>query len=268
MKISTVTLIAFSFAASVSVRAQMMDTNFLNFIFPKNPISMKKNNDPCFVRAQKMLPRGSALITQSGDMNEGGITAVIHAATGAMTRSGGEFEPNPESIRNSIRNSLILAKRFKHKKVAIPFLGGGIFAARMGVSKEELADIIVKASLDYKKKLAVVFVLFTSSEEKIFTESLEKISKDPEYVAKLANASVVKGSITEFSVHKSSAIVNAANMEVVFGGGISGAIGSATGISNEIDSQAGEFIRNAGMNCFSEDEEDSHEINEVVDVEN
>src|SRR5690606_33576977 len=63
----------------------------------------------------KMLPRGSAVITPSGELAEGGITHVIHAASGAMTRNGGPFEPTLGSIGDSVKNALILANRYHHK---------------------------------------------------------------------------------------------------------------------------------------------------------
>jgi O-acetyl-ADP-ribose deacetylase (regulator of RNase III) len=267
MNRSSLGILVVSFAASLSAHAQMMETNFFNKIFPKNPVSMKSNNDACFVKATKMLPRGAALITESGEMAQNGIIAVIHAASGAMTKSGGVYEPTTDSVKSSIRNSLILARKFKHRRVAIPFIGGGIFASRMGVTKEELAEIIVGASLQYKKQLEVVFVLFSAAEEKMFNETLERKRQDPKSTIDALNASVVKGSITDFSVHGASAIVNAANMEVAFGGGISGAIGSATGKADEIDSKAEELIEIVGRNCFLDEVETQVEEDEMFDEE-
>lgn len=263
MKLSTLAVLAISLA-SVGAHAQSMKKpNLLDKLFPKKPISMVKKSDPCFVKQNSMLPRGSSLITQLGEMTKDGIVAILHAATGAMTRSGGEFEPNPESIGNSILNSLKLARSYEHKRVAIPFIGGGIFAGRMGVTKEELTEIIVKATLKNKKRLEVVFVLFSDAEEKMFSASVEKNAKNDPKVK------VVKGSITDFSVHGASAIVNAANMEVVFGGGISGVIGSATGQAEEIDEKAAELIEGVAKQCSKEypvgagpEGEDEEEVSE------
>jgi O-acetyl-ADP-ribose deacetylase (regulator of RNase III) len=243
MKLSIFCLMAVltsSFSAFSQINPD--NRNIWDKVFHKNPVSMRKNNDVCFVQAEKMLPRGSALITTSGDMNKEGISAIIHAATGAMTKSDGEFEPTVDSIKNSIKNSFILARRYKHKRVAVPFLGGGIFASRMGVTKEELADIIISAALKNQRKLEVVFVLFTAAEETIFRDTLANYTN-------AKNASVVKGSITEFDIHKATAIVNAANMEVIFGGGISGAIGSASGQADQIDAEAAEAVSRVAQAC-------------------
>lgn len=52
------------------------------------------------------------------------------------------------------------------------------------------------------------------------------------------NVSVVQGSITDFKTHGCSAIVNAANMELLFGGGVSGVIERATGAGPRIEEEA------------------------------
>jgi O-acetyl-ADP-ribose deacetylase (regulator of RNase III) len=54
---------------------------------------------------------------------------------------------------------------------------------------------------------------------------------------------VVQGSITNFSAHGASAIINAANMEVQFGGGISGAIARASASEENINQEALDVIR-------------------------
>lgn len=58
-----------------------------------------------------MLPRGSAIMTSSGQLAYSGITAIIHAATGSMTKSGGEFEPTLESVNTSIAIPLACPKK-------------------------------------------------------------------------------------------------------------------------------------------------------------
>ena len=54
---------------------------------------------------------------------------------------------------------------------------------------------------------------------------------------------LMKGDITDFHLHHCDAIVNAANMEVLFGGGISGAIASATQDRIAIDKVASAAIK-------------------------
>ncbi len=192
------------------------------------------------VKDSLMVPRGSAVITDSGLLKKTGITHIIHAATGSMTRSGSDFEPSLEGIDLSIKNALILAKNNKHKSLAIPFLGGGIFLGSLGSDKKKLADFIIQKTADHHKgKLDIKFVTWSEEDTKIFESSLNAL-KDKKFKR---HANVVKGSITDFKTHHCTVIVNAANMEIAFGGGLSGVIGKATGVSNEIDKSAKEIIK-------------------------
>ena len=54
---------------------------------------------------------------------------------------------------------------------------------------------------------------------------------------------MLQGDICAFSLHGCSAIVNAANTEVQFGGGVSGAIARATGSDSAIDREAKTLIK-------------------------
>ncbi len=181
-----------------------------------------------------VLPRGSALMTSSGDLGPTGITAIIHAATGAMERKGGVFEPTLESISTSIKNSLILAFQYNHKRIAIPFIGGGVFAKRIGVEPQELANLIVETTLQEHGSIEIRFMTFGEKDTELFKHALKNLEDDFD----LSNVSVVNGSITDFKQHGASAIVNAANLEVTFGGGLSGIIARATRREKEINQEA------------------------------
>ena len=83
------------------------------------------------------------------------------------------------------------------------------------------------------------FVTFGDEDTQLFKNALKK------YGGALTSQQVAltPGSITDFKLHGASAIVNAANMEVRFGGGLSGAIGKATGEANKIDEEARQGIQ-------------------------
>lgn len=179
-----------------------------------------------------MVPRGSAVMTGAGNLEPSGIRAIIHAATGSMAKTGGVFEPTLGSIKESIKNSLGLARENGFRRIAIPFIGGEIFSQRLGVSPQALADLIVETSLTEAQGVEVRFVTFGDQDTALFQTALGH------FQTPTINAAVLNGSITDFSLHRAPVIVNAANMEVTFGGGLSGAIGRATGRADEINAEA------------------------------
>jgi len=191
-----------------------------------------------FAEAKKRgaLPRGSALITSSGKLKDAGITHIVHAATGGSRNRGGEFEPTLESVRHSVVNSLTLAKNVGAKRVALPFVGGAIFLGRIGTTQEKLAETIVQAALDGRGDLELRFTLFSDDETTMFRRILKRLNAPASVVA-------LKANITVFAQHGSDVIVNAANCEVVFGSGVSGAIASASQNPQAIDAEAAAAIK-------------------------
>lgn len=182
----------------------------------------------------KMVPRGAAVLTSSGLLNEQGMAHIIHAAPGAMSPPKNSanpklFEPTLESIAASVANSLALAKSAQIKKVAIPLLGGGIWLERIGKTPEQLAQAIVSAAVAHRGEVEVVLVGYSDADYHAFQKAVKPGT---------AGVSVVQGDITKPNVHGAAAIVNAANMEVVFGGGLSHAIGEASGKKDEINAEA------------------------------
>jgi O-acetyl-ADP-ribose deacetylase (regulator of RNase III) len=180
----------------------------------------------------KVLPRGSALATSAGQM--GGIKAIIHAAGGAMTRQGPAFDPNARGVFDSVRNAIALAQQ-KTKCLAIPFLGSGIFLDSIGLNKEQLALRITKTALANQGSLPIVLVGYSDEDVDHFQAAHRELGNP-------SRINVVKGSITDFATHNCEAIVNAANMEVQFGGGLSGVIGKASKQPREIDAEAARLI--------------------------
>ena len=196
-----------------------------------NTISIKGTVLTPAVRAAGILPRGSALLTSSGALKKQGIVAIIHAASGAMGHSGGDFEPTLESIELSAKNSVLLAQSHGFNRIAMPLIGGGIFASRIGVSTEQLTEAILKAASADNNGVTVVMVLFSPDQQAVASGLVN-------YLGLQVQIEVKGGSITDFQVHGAPVIVNAANMEVTFGGGLSGAIGRATGDMDAINAEA------------------------------
>ncbi len=182
------------------------------------------------VMKKGFAPRGSAVATSSGKLAQNGIRNIIHAASGSMAMDGEEFVPTLESVALSVKNSLSLASKLNHQSIAIPFIGGKIFLQRIGVSSQTLASAIVDSIQAGKNELTVKLIAFSDEDYFLFKTIIQNKS--------ITDIAVLQGSILDFKLHGCSAIINAANMEVIFGGGISGAIANATENEREINEEA------------------------------
>lgn len=182
-----------------------------------------------------MVPRGSAVITPSGDLAKTGIESIIHVAPGSMTRGGAEYDPSKEGLILSLKNGLHIAKNKKLTCLAMPFIGGGIFLGALKMTKPQLAGLIIDTVSAEKPAFDITFVTWGAEDTKVFTDLL-KVKNDP-------RLKQVEGSITDFKIHKCATIVNAANMEIIFGAGVSGVIGNATGSPEKINQMAKELIQ-------------------------
>lgn len=125
------------------------------------------------VKSAGMVPRGSAVLTPSGDLAKQGITHIIHVAPGAMTRSGPEFDPTLDGLKKSLDNTLLIADKKSLQCVALPFIGGGIFLHALKMTKEELARTIVTTVKDKKPKQRIIFVAYGSEDTQIFTKIMK-----------------------------------------------------------------------------------------------
>ena len=192
----------------------------------------------------RLLPNGSAFYTSSGSLSSRGIKAIIHAASGSSSRDGRGLTPTLHSVANCVRNALILAKRRNHTKIAIPFIGGALFLTRIGTTLDLLANAIIRAVLDNRGSMQVALVPFGPQDTWLFQQVLENLLKEPQYASTRNDGSVevTPGDITRYDVHGADVIVNAANTEGKFGGGVSGAIGQATGNKTQIDHEASKII--------------------------
>lgn len=210
--------------------------------------------------SRNILPRGSALLTHSGKLAEKQITHIIHAASGSMNdHETPELKPTLEGVKLSIKNSIRLANKEKIKKIAIPLVGGGIFLSSMGITGEELAYEIVNTAMAEKGSTEIVFVAYSEQDfdnmkngyarvsearqESGFKKFINDLLRALQLKRSKVKASVVRGNILDINVHGASVIVNAANTEVQFGGGLSGIIGNATEASGEIDELASQTIK-------------------------
>ena len=206
-----------------------------------------------FLRAG-MVPVGSAALSMSGDLASTGIKGIIHAASGSMTRKDGIYSPSIEGVQKSIMNSMLLARHHRYKTIAIPFIGSGIFLNSIGVSKEELAAVIMTTALRYSGAMKVSFIAYSDSDkivfDKVLPQAISDYSKFKNFTNKVFGkddikdrAVVLQGSIADYNLHKSEIIVNAANSELLFGGGLSGFIARKTGRSSDIDRQFNAMIK-------------------------
>lgn len=186
------------------------------------------------LKAENMLPKGSALITSSGKLAGDGIKAIINAATGSMTKSGVIYDPTVDSTTESIYNSFKLLEANSYNKIAVPYICGGIFKGRMGVTDEQLSQLIIDTCfISNPDASKFVLVMIDHHIYKICETILKK-----NYPTVDINSILKLGSVTDFSLHQCDTIMNASNMEVQFGGGLAGAIGRATGEQKKIDAQA------------------------------
>lgn len=192
--------------------------------------------------ATKYAPLGAAVWTGSGKLANQGITAIVQAASGAM-RSGPGYDPTVESFKLTIQNSFALAASHGRSRLAVPFIGGGIFFHRIvpSITRQCLAQTITEACLAHHGQMEAVIVAYPHDVYALFAEEL-RAANDPQ-------VSLLEGSITDFALHQCDVIINAANMEVVFGGGLSGRIADAangswtsgdgeTSPADEIDQEA------------------------------
>ncbi|NHE58707.1 macro domain-containing protein [Cyclobacterium plantarum] len=197
------------------------------------------------LKSKELLPRGSALLTGAGKLAPD-INSIFHAATGTMMPyfpSQTYYEPSLLSVENAISACFALAKANGNNRLAIPYIGGKIFKGRIfdgqGVSEEDqnhkLVASIVGASITNAKLtgLDFCFVVFDTATNLLFSHEIKKSYDELNFSKKL-----MVGDIVDFSLHQCDGIVNAANMEVQFGGGISGAIAKASQDQDNIDKDA------------------------------
>jgi len=191
----------------------------------------------------KLLPIGSAFYTSSGALKKVGISGIIHAAIGSIGREGKGLTPTLSSVSNCVKNSIILAQRNYHSKVAIPFIGGMIFLQRTGLDPEVLARGVIRSALDNKGRiLKVSLVTFGEEHTTLFQNILKEFLADPQYTEHVNSIEVCPGDITKFETHGCDVIVNAANIEGRFFGGVSGAIALASENAAAIDREAAKIV--------------------------
>ncbi|HWU44520.1 MAG TPA: macro domain-containing protein [Bdellovibrio sp.] len=214
-----------------------------------------------------LAPLGCASITSSGDMQNQGIKYILHASTGSMGSYDDSTEPTLKSITDAIKSSILLAKSAHVHEIAIPLIGGKIFLSRIKEFRnsnepaekltQELAYNIVKAAYETDDSLTYTFVGYSEQDTAQFKEAKQELVTERSIFVKIkfwlqnyfgsgnfsTRAKVVQGDITQFETHHAQAIINAANMELQFGGGLSGVIARASGNAQEIDQANAELIQ-------------------------
>lgn len=198
------------------------------------------------LKSRGMLPRGSALLTSSGNLAADGINAIAHAATGAMSPPvppPSLYEPTLQSVSASIANCFdLVLSNTALQRMAVPFIGGAIFLQRMHATPEELVATIVDTCIAASSPDDFVLVTFSrgagdTAAHDLFAAHLTRHHPSADVSEVLKN-----GDLTSFALHRCDVIMNAANMEVRFGGGLSHAIANATGRADEIDAEAAAAI--------------------------
>ena len=230
------------------------------------PISSAGTEYKKAVIEANMLPRGSAILTNSGDLEKQGIKAIIHACPGTIQKNAvSEFEPNIQGIIHSVQNSIILAEKNNYKSIAFCLVGSSFLDRifpNQGTKKKKqlkLAEIIIKSAVEQRKSLEkIVFVDFGNS---AFTKVFFENDWGKDFYGKLNGVGVHSGNkwdenknkvekrgITDYSLHRCEVIVNSLNMEGNFisSGSFSGFIAGKTGfgkgkIQNEIKKYINEF---------------------------
>jgi len=95
---------------------------------------------------------------------------VIHTP-GPVYRGGKEGEA--ETLKNSYRNSLLLAKEKRIKSIAFPAISTGVY----GYPRNEAAEIAINSVIDFMNKekyiLKIIFILFDDESYNIYNIILE-----------------------------------------------------------------------------------------------
>jgi len=129
-------------------------------------------NDPNIPAGRRVIPRGSALITSSGNLAIQGINQIIHAAPGSNTQIAPWGNPTRQGVIRSIQNSILLAEKNNLRDLAIPFVGGHIFFHAMGISKEELLRSIMEVAINQRNDeltvQRIIFVSFGAEDRELF----------------------------------------------------------------------------------------------------
>jgi len=197
---------------------------------------------------------GSALLTDTLDgsgsgssmLNSKGITHIIHAINQPFSAFNNNKEFFIDYVVRSVQNSIILADKNNFEKLAIPLVGGGIYLG--SCDPQELAESIIRGSINQLEKCQslkeIIFIDWKSNSVKYLEKAiLEKFAKEIKDKW-LGKVSVIAGGgdIRDKNLHGASVIVNAANTQVKFGSGISGAIAEQVGNKAKIETKARELI--------------------------
>lgn len=190
-----------------------------------------------------LAPLGSAIMTTSGKLAMTGIQAIIHTASGAMMSGGPGFDPTVESVQNSVLNAVALARENGHRRLALPIIAGSIFRHRLnngaGITLDELVDHIVDILVQESAGMTFILTVRENNPEEGVSIRKSLVRLKPSDRARFEVADQVPWALVKFKAHHASAIINSANMEVLFGGGVSGIVADAANGIIPADQPAG-----------------------------
>ena len=161
-----------------------------------------------------------------------------------------------ESVKNSVYNCLYLANKFGVTKIAFPIIGGNIFFQALNITKNGLYTLLLEGVSEYFNDFnasSIVYVLFAVGSQKKknddFEATLATFFETHPNVKKIVDFSD-KSLFTATDTYNESnsakpitALVNAANMQLEFGGGISqGFREKVFPIFSNIDAQGKQII--------------------------
>lgn len=177
-----------------------------------------------------IAPLGSASMTSAGDLAKTGVEKIVHTASGSMMHRGPGYEPTVESISNSLVNAVALARAAGYTRVASPIIAGSIFRSRveyqgqMGIDLQTLVDIVVGTLARESAGMKIVLTIRDNSPEEAETIAVALKKLSPGDAARFEVAPIVQAALAKFSAHHAPVVINSANMELLFGGGVSGQV--------------------------------------------
>jgi O-acetyl-ADP-ribose deacetylase (regulator of RNase III) len=208
--------------------ATIVDLNYYreNFAYPKDRVKLGTDKDD----------KGNGLDVYTFNKE---ILFVIQAAPAGF----GAANISNQSVTNSVYNCLYLANANGVKGIAFPIIGGSIFFNALKITKNQLYEILLQGVADYFNDFRdskIEIVLFAHGSKVDDTDDFKTI-----FTTFVSNNKIVEDKLTELegmlftaeyqynnidnNTTKITALVNAANTEVQFGTGISGAFSQKLG---------------------------------------
>jgi O-acetyl-ADP-ribose deacetylase (regulator of RNase III) len=190
------------------------------------------------------------------------INFILQAAPGAATQADLKIF-GASGLKNSVYNCLYLADKHDIEGIAFPIIGGSIFFSALKITKNQLYEYLLEGVEDYFKDFSsskIKVVLFAEPKEKegndnfgeTFNSFVASNKSSADKLKKNGDGSIFTSSKKynddDANTTKITALVNAANTELQFGGGLSDAFSKQINIvypnlSGKIDDESNTMIR-------------------------